>query len=94
MGIVILGREDGPHWIDNHPDRYEPIEEGDYVVVSGLNEQQHFVRCHLPAPQHVIPTSETVCGIKLDPDSYREYRMGGIVDCDKCLDAMKEAHGS
>jgi hypothetical protein len=81
----------GAAWVDEHPDRFMEIREGDYVGIR-LNEGVHFVRC-LQGPYGIGVVRETACGLSLPVDKFGVIGGGhpicGVVDCADCLEAME-----
>jgi hypothetical protein len=80
------------HWIDEHPARYRPIGDGDYVCMRGIDERTHFIRVVL-ARGAIVPYPATACGIPMPPDWERHqtnFPIAGVVDCPRCLAEYQE----
>ncbi len=82
-------------FIDEHPDRYQAIGDGDYVVTTFLDGTKHFVEVSFPGGRGPGLMDQAACGAKTpnwrDFETSRKMPMGGIVNCESCLDRYEES---
>jgi hypothetical protein len=73
-------------WIDERPDRYRVIRDGDHVVMR-IGAYRHFIRVYTHGGRGIVPHPRAVCGHPMPTDwceHVKDFPMCGVVDCERC----------